>query len=1124
MKGNKRLLFFGSVGNQYNMVELRKNLPEQTSHLIVYRTLILFALLLLVSSVSMAQVTTSSMYGSVLGSEKEPLPGATVVAVHEPSGTQYATVTNKEGHFDLQGMRVGGPYSVKVSFIGYVTTTYSDIKLFLGESFLLSAMLKESVTEVEEIEVIGSRPSAFRTEKTGATTNISQEQIAYMPSLDRSISDMARISPYSNGMSFAGGDGRSSNFTVDGANLNNNFGLSSSLPGGGNPISIDAIDEIQVVIAPFDVRQTNFIGGGINAITKSGTNELKGSAYVYYQSQDFRGNKIEGVDQGARPEESNTVFGATLGGPIIKNKLFFFVNFEKSKTPSEVVKYRAREDYETAGGMISRTTISDMQLVYDHLLEKYNYDAGSFTDFPADESNIKLLARIDWNITNAHKLSLRYNNTKNSIWKTPNASSSDTGYTLRNTYRVGSQSMSYANSLYSLDNKVSSWSADLNSRFSSKMSNQLLFTFSKIEDIRGTNSSMFPFIDIMAGTDDDGDQIMEPYISVGYELFTFNNGITNQISNITDNFTYLAGNHKLTAGLSYEKQFADNAYMRNGTGYYRYNSVEDFLNDAAPESFAVTYGFNGNEKPCARTTFSQFGFYLQDEWRVNNNFKLTYGVRFDELMFDESEIERNNAIYELDFGGVHVDTGRWPDNKLQISPRIGYVWDVNGDKSLKIRGGTGIFTGRLPLVFLTNMPSNANMIQNSVEFKTTYKNDVPVSYDSRLDQFVGGMITDVDELISTFNLPTTIQSHYAGNTIGGVAENFRMPQVWKTSIAVDYQIPVSFPLSVSGEVMFTKNINASVLRNINVMDSTGWSHFGGADDRLIYPDTYKYVTGKNAIILDNTSEGYGYTANVTLNAEPVNNLNLMLSYIRTESKEVTGLPGSNPVATWEGMPSINGANYSSAQRSRYVIPDKLIGSINYYIPFKHKGLTRGTHLSLFYEGHSDYGYSFLYTNDMNGDGVSNDLMYIPLDDSEINFADAADRKAFWAFVDQDKYLSSHKGEYAEAYAARSPWYHTFDFRIVEDFCFKVGGKDQTFQLSLDIMNVGNLINSNWGLYTTNDVSNYCMILKYEGMDANNVPNYSMYKVNGEYPTETYSTYSSYTQCWRMQFGVRYIFN
>ena len=1073
-----------------------------------------------------AQVTTASMSGTVMFQD-EPVIGATVLAVHEPSGTNYGTITNVDGRFSLQGMRTGGPYKVTISYVGYQSAVYSGITLQLGENYNLNVKLKESSETLDEI-VITAAKTKFNTEKTGATTNISSSQITSLPTINRSISDIARLSPYASDMSFAGGDGRSTNFTVDGANFNNNFGLSDNLPGGGNPISMDAIEEVQVVIAPFDVRQTNFIGGGINAITKSGTNTFKGSAYTYFQNQNMRGNSIDGEDLGARAKESKTIYGATFGGPIIKNKLFFFANVEVEKQPQQVIKWRARTEGEQPdeNNYISRTTLSDMQKVSDFLRDKYGYDTGSATNFPADEKNLKLLGRIDWNITNGHKLSVRYNYTKNTAWNAPNANSMDggSGSRLYNTSRVGYQSMSFANSMYSQDNKVSSVSADLNSRFSDKISNQLLFTYTDIEDMRGTNSSPFPFIDILAGKDAEGNQIMEPYMSAGYELFTYNNGVKNKITSVIDNFTYFAGDHKITAGISFEHQLASNAYMRNGTGYYRYSSLDDFLNGAAPETFAWTYGYNGVSDPKAQVTFNQIGFYAQDEWNIRPNVKLTYGIRFDDLIFDNSDLQRNDAIYDLDFGGKHIDTGKWPKSRMQISPRVGFVWDVFKDNSLKVRGGTGIFTGRLPLVFFTNMPTNSNMVQNAVVFGTKYENGIAVSHDSRLDQLAGGMITNVDDAIKKFGLPTTIENPVAGSKISGVKDNFKMPQIWKTSLAVDYQLPTSFPLSVTGEFIYNKNINAVTLENINIKDPSNWEHFNGADNRLIYPSDYTYVSGKNAVVLTNTSKGHGYTANVTINSQPVEDLNMMLAYTHTESKEISGLPGSDPVSTWQGMLTIDGPNFATVQRSRYVVPDKVIAAVNYNLPFRHKGLLRKTSLNLFYSGYSASGYSFAYTNDMNGDGINNDMMYIPKDDSEIKFKNEADRTAFWNFVDQDSYLKNHKGEYAEAYAARAPWVHRFDLRITEDFSFKAGKTEHHFQLSLDFMNIGNMINSKWGVMKNASSSNGCRILKYEGMDDNKTPIFSMYKINGEYPTETYSYNRIYTECWKMQVGIRYIFN
>lgn len=1083
---------------------------------------------------SVAQVTTASMAGQITEDNKEPIIGASIVAIHEPSGTRYTAISNVDGRYSIQGMRVGGPYTVRVSYVGMQPVSFEDIMLQLGEVEELNVYLTPGSTELGEIVVKG-RASKFQTEKTGATTNISNAQILSIPTVSRSIEDIARLSPYANGMSFAGGDGRSSNFTIDGANFNNNFGLTENLPGGGSPISMDALEEMQVVVAPFDVRQTNFIGGGVNAITKSGTNQFKGSAYVYYTNQDLRGNRINGEDQGGRADESKTIYGFTLGGPIIKDKLFFFANYEHESTPGQVIKYRARQSAnEAVDGMVSRTLASDMDKVAEHLKSKYGYNAGSYTNFPGDESNNKFLVRLDWNINDHHKLALRFNHTKNLAWNAPNGNSCDAAPRLNGTDRVGPQSMAFANAMYSMENKVTSWSADFNSRFTDNLSNQLLFTYTSIQDMRGTNSDPFPFIDILAGYDASNNQIWEPYMSAGYELFTWNNGVKNKIYSLTDNVNWTLGNHRLMAGISYEHQFANNAYIRNGTGYYRYASVDDFLNDAAPIGFALTYGWNGEKNPNAQVTFNQLGFYLQDEWNITKNFKLTYGVRLDDLFFDNSDLARNKAIYALDFGGQHIDTGKWPTARLQVSPRLGFSWDPFKNGSLRFRGGTGIFTGRLPLVFFTNMPTNAGMVQNSVNFSAydSKKNPNPDGA-AVLEKFKGGMITDVNGMIDALGLPKQItdEDHVAGSKISGVADNFHMPQVWKSSLAVDWQVPVKFPFTVTGEFMYTRHINALKITNINMKPLEEWNggegakYFDGPDNRLMYSNDYQYVKGKNAVLLGNTHKGHGWTANLTMNARPIDNLGLMLAYTHTESKEVSGMPGNDPVSTWQGNITVDGPNFGTVQRSRYVVPDRLIASATWTIPFQYKGLARNTNLSLFYTGYSANGYSFCYSNDMNGDGINNDLIYIPAEGENLNFVNADDAKAFEAFMQQDKYLSSHRGQYAESYAARAPWVHQFDLRLMEEFEFKIGKTKHAIQLSFDIMNIGNLLNSSWGIpKVPTQASNDLRVLKYEGVNAQNQPTYSMLKnANGEYYSKTYDYSYNNSNCWQMQIGVKYIF-
>ena len=1089
------------------------------------------AMMLALVSTMMSQITTSALSGKVtMQDTKEEVIGASVQVVHDQSGMKYATVTNIDGRFSIQGMRNGGPYTVTVSYIGYETKTFKEIYLDLGETYNLQVWLSENSNELTEV-VVSGKASKFTAEKTGASTNVNNATIRELPTINRSITDIARLSPYANGMGFSGGDGRSTNFTLDGANMNNNFGLSSNLPGGGTPISMEALDEVQMVVAPYDVRQSNFIGGGINAVTKSGTNTFRGTAYMYYNNENMRGNRIDNKELAAREQDRLTTYGFTLGGPILKDKLFFFVNYEGSKKPTTVNRWRGSEDgVGDRQQYISRTKLSDLERTRQFLLKNYNYDPGSYTDFPADITNNKFLARIDWNIARNHRLAVRFNHTINKTWNNPNGSSADVGYRLNGTYRMGEQSMAFSNSLYSMDNKITTVSADLNSRFSDKLSNQFLFTYSDIQDVRGSDSSLFPFVDIMYDYDaQTKTQTLEPYMSFGYELFTYNNKVQNKVTTVTDNVTYYAGAHKLMAGISFEHQLALNNYQRGGTGYYRYRTLDDFLSGAAPESVALQYGYNGNTNPGSSITFNQLGLYLQDEWDVLNNLKVQAGIRFDDLVFDNSDIMRNNAIYGLDFGGRHVDTGAWPKNNIQISPRVGFSWDVFGDKSLKVRGGSGFFAGRIPLVFFTNMPQNSGMIQNLITATTTYKNGVVNTVDPRLANFAGGLVTDVDKIRELLGGPVNFTSEdgVVSGDFAGVDNKFKMPQDWKSSIAIDYQVPVSFPLTVTGEFTYSKRINDIMLDNYNIKPiDESWQRLSGADNRYVYPSDYKYnptyttadgttkqFTGM-AAVLTNTSRGYGWTANITVNAEPVKNLRLMAAYTHTVNKRVSGMPGSNASSAWTSLYTINGPNFPSVQTVSTVIPDRFVANASYKYGKEH--------FSVFYEGYRSGGYSFYYGSDINGDNVGYDLMYIPRDDSEIKFASDDDRIAFWDFVEQDDYLKNHKGEYAEAFSAHGPWVHKIDFRWAHDFDLKVGSTQHKLQLSLDIQNIGNLFNSKFGVekvMTVNSCNSGKILSVKEIKDG--VP---VFKCNVPQGASTYEFSNSNGQCWRMQVGVKYFFN
>ena len=1087
---------------------------------------------MLVAVSAFAQITTSSLGGHIVDTNGEPVIGAAIVATHEPSGTVYGVVTNEDGRYTINGMRSGGPYKVEISCLGYQTVINTDVTLQLGETYALDASMNDDKEMLSEAIVVGLAASRFAAEKTGAATNISSSQMESLPTVSRSITDITKLSPYGgDGTNFSGMDGRSTNFTVDGANFNNNFGLNAGLPAGGSPISIDAIDEIQVVVSPYDVRQTNFIGGGINAITKSGTNQFKGSAYVYHNNENMRGNVAAGVEvAGAREQDRTTTYGFTLGGPIIKNKLFFFANYEYTTSPSVVNRWRASKDGKAdPDRYISRVTEKDMQTVKDYLSKEYGYDTGSYTDYPAESTNTKILARIDWNINDDHHLAVRYNHTLDQSWTGTNANSSDCG--TRHPYsapRLSEYAMAFANSIYSSDKKVDSFSLDLNSRFSNTFSNQLLVTYSKMRDGRGSPSAKFPFIDILEGykVNDEGviNQTIMPYISAGYELFTWNNGVNNNVLTVKDDVVYFKGNHKFTAGISYEYQMADNSYVREGTGYYRYRSLEDFLSGTAvPETVTLTYGYGGEENPSARVRFSQYGLYGQDEWDVTDRFKLTYGIRFDTIVYNNKDLMTNNAIKALDYGGYHVDTGFWPTPKVQVSPRVGFTWDVLGDKSLKVRGGTGLFAGRLPLVFFTNMPTNSGMVQNLQTLTTTYDEEGNVvSTDPLLQHFAGKMVTDTDELLAKLNkldpkrfpLEISPEDGVLPSKSGYVDPSFKMPQIWKTSIAVDYQFPVSFPFTISGEFIYNKTVNGVMVKDLNIKDNAGWPQFSGADNRHIYPSDYMYER-LSTYMLTNTNRGYGWTGNITMNMQPVEGLDIMAAYTHTVSKEISGMPGSDPASVFQALPTVDGPNFSTLQNSSYVIPDRLIASVTY-------NDKSGNLFSFFYSGMRGSGASYMYQGDINGDGIANDLIYIPKDETEIKFVSDKDSKMFWDYVAQDKYLSTHKGQYAEAYSVYAPWSHRIDFRYAHNFKVKVGNSTNTLQLNFDFKNIANLFNSNWGVaqYISPE-SKSGRILALDHIDATGHP---VYKANMSEGAKTWKNSTGIGQCWYLQVGIKYMFN
>lgn len=1103
-------------------------------------SLLIFFLFLFTASVSLAQVTSSSVSGSIKDAKGGPLPGASVRATHLPSGTVYTAASNKDGLFNIPGMRIGGPYTVEVSYVGFNKSTYSDITLSLGQTYTLNAVMSDGGVQLEAVSITGTKRIANA--KSGASTNINKTALATLPTFSRSITDFTRITPQSTGTSFAGRDSRSNSVTVDGASLNNTFGTSSDLlPGGGaQPISIEAYDELSINLSPFDVKQSGFTGAGIFATTKSGTNTFHGSGYTYYKDQSFNGTKIGDNDISAQVAKSSTkTYGFTLGGPIIKNKLFFFANAEFEKTTRPGVNF-IPSGVPLTGASVSATPAADMQKVRDYLLG-YGYDTGNFTDFKAFENkNTTLLLKLDWNINTKNKLSVKYsylNATADQIINssgTPNSGSyTFTGADGKPSTRANGglpngrfslKSMGFDNSNYGFVNKVSTGTAELNSTISPKVSNQLLLTFKKYDNPRTSKGGIFPTIDIFNGAGDN-------YISAGSDPNTKYNEVIDNTVSLYDNITYYAGKHTITGGINYEFQKIGNSFMPGAAGSYIYNSLDDFLNDRAPIQFTYNYSLipGVDQVFSANLKVGTISLYAQDEYAVNDNFKITYGLRADKGIYLQDPVE-NPQITALQLPDAlgnmkSYNTGKWPNSKILFSPRAGFRASLLEDRSLVIRGGLGIFTGRIPYVFLTNSPSNTAMynfgaVATADQLKNIKLNADPSTYANLFPQVAG----------------TALQ-----NSTVIIDPNFKFPQVFRADLALEKNLGNGFTGTLEG--IFTKDINATRMRNANLKTPTGVINEGDgsrvryvgtgtnnavqAVDRSIYPNL------GSVIVLENTNKGYSSALTAQLTKNFFNGFNASAAYTYTTSKEAFSTVGSTAASVWSATANVGTTNDVELRNSGNYVPHRIVVSASYKFNYSKNAATS---IGVFYEGQAGSSpISYVINGDINGDGnASSDLMFIPKKASDLNFtqytATAANgvgytytpqqqAAALEQFINNSPYLSKHRGEYADRNAAFSPWYNRIDANILQDFSIQSGNQKHTLQLSAVVLNLPNLLSKDWGIRqfsTTNSP------VSYTGIDANGVPSYNVRQFNGKLVNQPFQNATSGTT-WSILIGAKYIF-
>jgi hypothetical protein len=1063
------------------------------------------------------------MSGFVYGENNESLPGANVVVVHEPSGTQYGTMTRQGGAFNIPNMKVGGPYTATASFIGYQSQDEGDIQLVLGATFRITFTLAVEAIAMEQIDVVAETDEVLNSDRTGAATFISPDQIARMPSIKRSTRDVTRMDPRSDGnFSFGGRNWLYNNISLDGSYFNNPFGLDDPAPGGqtnAEPVPFDAVEQVQVSVAPFDVREGGFTGAGINTVTKSGTNRFHASAYSFMRSEALMGNMVSGEEVIANPDLTFNQSGFTVSGPIIKNKLFFFINGEIERRDDPGTNFVADEDGNVEFGE-SRVSVATMDLISDRMMDVYGYDTGPYQDYIHNTANNKLLAKLDWNINDSHNLTFRYNMLDASRDLPPH------GFVLsfRNTGRgPNSSSLPFENAGYTINNKLSSYALEVNSAFSSNIANRFFVSYNRFRDWRKPFSVDFPTVEIGEGG--------VTYTTLGHEPFSIHNILDQDVIQITDNVSYFTGKHALTAGFNYERFSFFNSFniFRHGVfflddelfdigfilGGTTFESVAEFMAETDPDS---AIDFDAAVTP-ATSPFKgeiievgQISLYAQDEFMLTDRINLIAGLRVDIPQYITEPVENpfsaGLTLLDENDESETLDQSKFPDPTLLFSPRVGFNWDVNGDRSLQLRGGTGIFTGRLPFVWIGNVISNPGQNPN------LYPNIAEVPSDHETDDGAGreGALEDTESILQTsFDL-------------NAMDPDFKWPQVWTTNLAVDALLPMD--ILGTFEMVYGRDLNAIYVRNAD-LDTPERTL---ADDRPYYggfgvPSELNYDPfneGNGVYVIDNTDEGYNLTLTAQLRKFFGNGLQASLAYTFLDAKNNLR---STEIASvlWTSQPVQGDPNKPNLSYSEFGSRHRIIASMNcrhVWSPMT------ATSLGLFFEmaqgNRYTYNggnrYSVIYSGDVNGDGYGgNDLIYIPVDANDINLADAGDWTALNAFIEQDDYLSEHRGEIAERGAILNPWFHNIDLRVLQDLNLNVGGQTHTFQLSLDILNVTNLLSSDMGVRQVADPSALSP-LSLTGWTAGNEP---IFDFTG--PTDTFMDDPGEFSRWRIQIGLRYSF-
>ncbi len=1119
--------------SNFNLNNMKKNL---------LCLLIAGALAFVHASVFSQGITTSSLEGTVLKMTSEPLSDANVVVLHEPSGTSYGTTTRADGRFNLPNIRPGGPYKITISYLGYEPDVTQNLQFKLGENKDLIFILMESGTTLSELTVTARKDFLLDGDRTGAATNLSRQTIDRMPSISRSINDLTKMAPQSNGVSFAGRDNRFNNYTIDGITYNNNFGLGDAQFSGSDPVSMDAIEEVQVNIAPYDVREGNFTGANVNAITKSGGNIFNGSAYAYYKNESMSGDKIG--DQTIDISDSyKKIFGARVGGPIIKDLLSFFVSIESEENSVPgLSKVAARPDRPADGINVSRVTAERLDFVKERIQSLYGYDPGEYEGYKFGDKGLRLNARLDYNISSKHKAMIRFNRYTANTDVTINGNSlryNPSALRYNNTNRFGIEAMNFRNSHYIIDKNVTSVVGELNSIISTELANNFRIGYNMVTDpIRSIPGEQdFPFIEVM---EFEGTTPLY-YMTLGNELFSVGNQLLNNIFSITDNISYYMGKHSFTAGFSFENMTFENAFNPVLHGLYRYDSYDDFVAsvingdlNVRPSLFLQGYSYKGKgDIPIDETKFGQFSFYVQDKFKYDEKLTITAGLRVD-LPFYPIDLPTNPVLDTMTFNGARLtfvnplnnetvipDVSVLPGIKPLWSPRVGVNYDVFGDRKLQVRGGSGLFSGRIPFVWISNQVNNNGVTRGG--FGLT-----PTQWGTGTRPTWEGFQSDVTYYQPD---PTTLTAQVS-SSLAITDTDFKLPQVWRSNLAADYELPYGIVATVEG--IFSKDINSPLAININTNAPT---------DTIQMPNGYQfpYWTNSNAyatnsrfsggvILLTNTNIGYYASGTVQLHKTFKGESSVGFAYTRSISKDYGLIGGSQAASLWPDVvawdrnkPEVGFARFDKPHR---VVAHATFSSKTFYQKFN-------TTISIFYDGAHGGRFSYTYSGRFN-DGAAR-LMYIPETAEQAYLVDktntageviltaAQQWEILNKYIEQDKYLDKNRGKVAERNGALLPWVNRFDLRFAQDIDVTKAGGDQRLRIHIDILNLGNLLNSNWGIAQTNTQRN---LMNFEGIDANGNPRFTINTVSGttEYPTESYRNIIDISQTWSAQIGIRYLFN